>query len=77
MERSQFAGVALPGRARGGGRGGANRNSTAAIWTPRRRYSRRIIERLLTQYESLGVAFDHDDLEYLLARVNQLPAAVH
>ncbi len=39
------------------------------------RYSRRIIERLLTQYESLGVAFDHDDLEYLLTRVGQLPSA--
>lgn len=42
------------------------------------RYSRRIIERLLTQYESLGVAFDHDDLEYLLTRIGQFPAtSVH
>lgn len=42
------------------------------------RYSRRIIERLLTQYESLGVSFDRDDLEYLLTRVAQLPAtSVH
>jgi uncharacterized protein (DUF2336 family) len=39
------------------------------------RYSRRIIERVLTQYEALGVAFNDDDLEYLLAKVNQLPAA--
>ncbi|MGE3474922.1 MAG: DUF2336 domain-containing protein [Rhodospirillaceae bacterium] len=39
------------------------------------RYSRRIIERILTQYESIGVAFDNDDLEYLLAKVTQVPAA--
>jgi len=39
------------------------------------RYARRIIERILTQYEKLGVAFDDDDLEYLLNRVSQLPPA--
>ncbi len=39
------------------------------------RYSRRIIERVLTQYESIGVEFDNDDLEYLLAKVTQVPAA--
>ena len=39
------------------------------------RYSRRIIERILTQYETLGIAFEDDDLEYLLNRVGQLPAA--
>jgi len=39
------------------------------------RYSRRIIERILTQYENLGVQFNDDDLEYLLAKVSQLPAA--
>ncbi|MCC6912218.1 MAG: DUF2336 domain-containing protein [Rhodospirillaceae bacterium] len=39
------------------------------------RYSRRIIERILTQYESAGLAFDNDDLEYLLAKVTQVPAA--
>ncbi len=39
------------------------------------RYSRRIIERVLTQYETLGVEFNDDDLEYLLAKVHQLPAA--
>jgi len=39
------------------------------------RYSRRIIERVLTQYEALGVAFNDDDIEYLLAKVSQLPAA--
>lgn len=38
------------------------------------RYSRRIIERILTQYEKIGVEFADDDLEYLLAKVNQLPA---
>lgn len=39
------------------------------------RYSRRIIERILTQYESVGIQFDNDDLEYLLAKVTQVPAA--
>ncbi len=39
------------------------------------RYSRRIIERILTQYEKIGVEFNDDDLEYLLAKVNQLPPA--
>jgi uncharacterized protein (DUF2336 family) len=38
------------------------------------RYARRIIERILTQYEKIGVEFNDDDLEYLLAKVNQLPA---
>jgi uncharacterized protein (DUF2336 family) len=39
------------------------------------RYSRRIIERVLTQYEKIGVEFNDDDLEYLLTKVNQLPPA--
>ena len=39
------------------------------------RYSRRILERVLTQYETFGVEFEGDDLEYLLARVAQLPPA--
>ena len=39
------------------------------------RYSRRILERVLTQYETFGVEFEVEDLEYLLARVSQLPAA--
>jgi uncharacterized protein (DUF2336 family) len=39
------------------------------------RYSRRIIERILTQYETFGVDFDNDDLEYLLGRVSKLPPA--
>ncbi|MBL8642958.1 MAG: DUF2336 domain-containing protein [Rhodospirillaceae bacterium] len=37
------------------------------------RYARRVVERILTQYESFGVDFDNDDLEYLLARVSKLP----
>ncbi len=42
------------------------------------RYSRRIIERLLTQYGTLGIEFSHDDLEYLMTKVAELPAtAVH
>jgi len=42
----------------------------------RERFSRRMIERILTQYGDLGVEFENDDLEYLLAKMNQLPAAV-
>ena len=40
----------------------------------RERYSRRMIERILTQYGDLGVDFDSDDLEYLLGKMGQLPA---
>jgi uncharacterized protein (DUF2336 family) len=40
----------------------------------RERFSRRMIERILTQYGDLGVEFENDDLEYLLAKMNQLPA---
>ncbi len=39
----------------------------------RERFSRRMIERILTQYGDLGVDFQADDLEYLLAKMNQLP----
>jgi uncharacterized protein (DUF2336 family) len=39
------------------------------------RYTRRIVERVLTQYESFGVAFDDDDIEYLLGRIAKLPPA--
>ena len=39
----------------------------------RERFSRRMIERILTQYGDLGVEFEADDLEYLLAKMNQLP----
>ena len=39
----------------------------------RERFSRRMIERILTQYGDLGVQFEGGDLEYLLSKVNQLP----
>ncbi len=39
----------------------------------RERYSRRMIERILTQYGDLGVEFEADDLEYLLGKMNELP----
>jgi uncharacterized protein (DUF2336 family) len=42
----------------------------------RERFSRRMIERILTQYGDLGVDFANDDLEYLLAKMNQLPATI-
>ena len=42
----------------------------------RERFSRRMIERILTQYGDLGVNFANDDLEYLLAKMNQLPATM-
>jgi uncharacterized protein (DUF2336 family) len=35
----------------------------------RERYRRRVLERILTQYEKLNVMFDSDDLEYLLAKL--------
>jgi uncharacterized protein (DUF2336 family) len=42
----------------------------------RERFSRRMIERILTQYGDLGVEFENDDLEYLLAKMNQLPGTI-
>ncbi|MBB4285960.1 DUF2336 domain-containing protein [Roseospira goensis] len=42
----------------------------------RERYSRRMIERILTQYGDLGVDFESSDLEYLLGRMSQLPATL-
>lgn len=42
----------------------------------RERFSRRMIERILTQYGDLGVNFENDDLEYLLAKMNELPATM-
>jgi uncharacterized protein (DUF2336 family) len=42
----------------------------------RERYCRRMIERVLTQYEELGVTFDSPDLEYLLTKMDQLPASL-
>ncbi|MHB1206060.1 MAG: DUF2336 domain-containing protein [Rhodospirillaceae bacterium] len=41
------------------------------------RYSRRIIERILTQYGTMGIEFSHDDLEYLMTKVAELPATLH
>jgi CBS-domain-containing membrane protein len=43
----------------------------------RERYARRMLERVLTQYGDLGVDFDNDDLEYLLTKMNGLPATSH
>ncbi len=43
----------------------------------RERHSRRMIERILTQYGDLGVTFENDDLEYLLTKMNQLPPTLH
>lgn len=40
----------------------------------RERFSRRMIERILTQYGEEGVEFKNDDLEYLLAKISQLPS---
>ena len=40
----------------------------------RERYSRRMIERILTQYGDLGVELDSDDVDYLMGRMLQLPA---
>ncbi|NQU55871.1 MAG: hypothetical protein HQ513_01460, partial [Rhodospirillales bacterium] len=37
------------------------------------RYSRRMIERILTQYGDLGVEFESEDLEYLLKKMSDLP----
>lgn len=36
-------------------------------------FSRRIVERIMTQYETFGVEFERDDLEYLFTQINQLP----
>ncbi|MGY8991079.1 MAG: DUF2336 domain-containing protein [Rhodospirillales bacterium] len=37
------------------------------------RYKRRVIERILTQYDENDVELDSDDLEYLLSKMGQLP----
>lgn len=42
----------------------------------RERYMRRMIERIMTQYEELGVEIDSDDLDYLLGKVKELPGAL-
>lgn len=40
----------------------------------RERYMRRMIERVLTQYGDLGVFMEADDLDYLLKKMDNLPA---
>jgi len=42
----------------------------------RERYSRRMIERIMTQYDDLGVEFESDDLNYLLTKMSQLPGDI-
>ena len=42
----------------------------------RERYSRRMIERIMTQYDDLGVEFESADLNYLLTKMNQLPSDI-
>jgi len=42
----------------------------------RERYSRRMIERILTQYGDFGVEFDSDDLNYLLKKMDDLPSDI-
>ena len=37
------------------------------------RYARRMIERIMTQYDDLGVEFESSDLEYLLTKMDELP----
>ena len=42
----------------------------------RERFSRRLIELVLTQYDDLGVEFESSDLEYLLTKMGDLPPTV-
>jgi uncharacterized protein (DUF2336 family) len=51
----------------------AQENSFDGGEQDRERYCRRMLERILTQYEKLGVNFDSNDLEYLLAKLDHLP----
>lgn len=39
----------------------------------RERFSRRMIERIMTQYDDLGVEFESNDLNYLLTKMSKLP----
>lgn len=39
----------------------------------RERFSRRLIELILTQYDELGVEFESDDLDYLVTKIDGLP----
>jgi uncharacterized protein (DUF2336 family) len=43
----------------------------------RERFSRRMLELILTQYGDLGVEFEAGDLEYLLAKMGQLPPTLN
>lgn len=42
----------------------------------RERYARRMIERIMTQYDDLGVEFESDDLNYLLTKMSELPSDI-
>jgi len=42
----------------------------------RERFSRKMIERILTQYGEQGIEFESDDLDYLMVKMGQLPATV-
>ena len=42
----------------------------------RERYSRRMIERIMTQYDDLGVEFESSDLNYLLRKMSELPSDI-
>lgn len=42
----------------------------------RKRYSRRMIERIMAQFDDLGVEFESADLNYLLTKMNQLPSDI-
>lgn len=42
----------------------------------RERYARRMIERIMTQYDDLGVEFEADDLNYLLTKLDELPPGI-
>lgn len=53
----------------------ANENQYDGEENDQKRYMRRMIERIMTQYEELGVDIDSDDLDYLLGKVNELPGA--
>ena len=42
----------------------------------RERYSRRMIELIMTQYDDLGVEFESSDLNYLLRKMSELPSDI-
>lgn len=42
----------------------------------RERFSRRVLERVLTQYDDLGVELSGDDLNYLLEKLDSLPSDI-